>query len=523
MKILALCLLAPVLWAAPRTVLFVDDHDILYRAGTQRRIHPAARFSSSPVLAEEKPWELAIGWVSIYRNPRSGKYQMWYQAYAKPVARQHTHDSLVCYAESDDGLRWTKPNLGLFDFNGDRNTNIVMIGNGGFSDRYTNSVVVDDRDLDPRRRYKMIFYDWYRRGEREYPGLQAAFSPDGIHWTKQPGGPMLHTLYGGAGQWPPYVQEDPVGRETRKDGRVTPAWRYPLAMSDGADVMWDPVRSVWAIYGKMWIDRPDGRLVWKHGMGRVESRDFLHWSVPELLVAPDDDDPADVEFHTTPVFHHKSRYFCLNQVLRREGESANLLIDIELMVSRDGRNWDRPYRRDYFLPRGPAGGFDAGSMFTNANPIVLDREIRFYYGAYPGTAVGGTRGPARDPYGDTGVGMARIPLDRFAGIRNLERSDQRSIGGVIENRGQITMKANDLTGLRRLTLNADARDGWIKVELLNPRGYRVRGYTLDEAVELKGDSFAHAAAWQGVKALPPGPHLIRIHLYKAEVFALTLE
>jgi hypothetical protein len=163
-------------------------------------------------------------------------------------------------------------------------------------------------------------------------------------------------------------------------------------------------------------------------------------------------------------------------------------------------------------------------LLTNATPIVLDREIRFYYGGYPGTAVGGGRsGPAGDPYGVTGIGLASIPLDRFAGIRSRERSDQRSIGGVIENRGQVTLRALDLTGVRRLTVNADARDGWVKAELLDPRGYRIRGYSLDESEELQGDSFAHVLGWRGAKGLPPGPQLLRIHLYKAELFALTLE
>ena len=65
-----------------------------------------------------------------------------------------------------------------------------------------------------------------------------------------------------------------------------------------------------------------------------------------------------------------------------------------------------------------------------------------------------------------------------------------------------------------LAINADATGGSIKVELLNPQGYRVRGYSLNESAELKGDSFAHAVSWQGVNGLPSGRHLIRIHLYK---------
>ena len=81
----------------------------------------------------------------------------------------------------------------------------------------------------------------------------------------------------------------------------------------------------------------------------------------------------------------------------------------------------------------------------------------------------------------------------------------------------------DLTGVRRISLNVDARDGWVKAELLNEQGYRIRGYTLEESAELRGDSFAHALTWRGAAGLPPGRHLVRIHLYKAELFALTLE
>ncbi|MFN7918503.1 MAG: hypothetical protein U0Q16_00310 [Bryobacteraceae bacterium] len=506
------------LLAAPRTILFVDDHEILYRSGTRRVIQPAQRHAANPVIAEEKPWELAIGWTSVHRDPRTGKYQIWYQGYSKPVAREKSRESVVCYAESDDGIQWRKPALRLFDFNGDRDTNIVMVGNAGYGSRYTNSVVVDPRDPDPRRRYKMVFYDWFKQGAREYPGLQLAFSPDGIHWTKQLGGPAIYTLYGGAGQQPPFAGEDPVGREGTK-----PAWRYPLAMSDGADLMWDARRQLWALYGKMWFDRPDGGLVFKHGMGRIESRDLRTWSAPELLLTPGDEDSPDTEFHTTPVFFYKDRYFCLNQILRREGEAANLMIDIELMVSRDGRQWDRPYRRDFFLPRGQPGAFDGGSMFTNANPILQGEEMRFYYGAYPGTAVGGTRGPSGDPYGETGIGMASIRLDRFAAIIPVDRSDQRSLGGVLEHRGQVTLRPLDLTQVKRITLNADARDGWIKAELLTEQGYRVRGYAMDESAEIHGDSFVHAVTWRGAAGLPKGRYLLRIHLDRAKLFALTLE
>ena len=46
--------------ANEQTILFVDDADILYRAGSERKIQPAQK-RAQPVIADAKPWELAIG------------------------------------------------------------------------------------------------------------------------------------------------------------------------------------------------------------------------------------------------------------------------------------------------------------------------------------------------------------------------------------------------------------------------------------------------------------------------------
>jgi hypothetical protein len=53
---------------------------------------------------------------------------------------------VVCYAESKDGIEWNRPALNLFSYNGIRDTNIVLIGNGGHSFNYGASVVVTPHD-----------------------------------------------------------------------------------------------------------------------------------------------------------------------------------------------------------------------------------------------------------------------------------------------------------------------------------------------------------------------------------------
>lgn len=55
MKILLLFLCAAsVALAAERTILFVDDHDVLFRAGTRRVLEKPVRHASNPLITEDK-------------------------------------------------------------------------------------------------------------------------------------------------------------------------------------------------------------------------------------------------------------------------------------------------------------------------------------------------------------------------------------------------------------------------------------------------------------------------------------
>ncbi len=476
-----------------RTLLFVDDHDILYRAGIRRSLRPLDRHPASPVLPDKQtPWELDLAWCSAYRDPESGLYQLWYQSFTGGDARQRTHRCMICYAESDDGVNWRKPELELFEYNGAAPNNIVLLGNGGYSDRYGASVLVDPRDPDPQRRYKMAHYDFCIDEGVEYPGLTVAFSPDGIHWTKYPKAPLLRTCYSGFAADVPYRNEP--GSE----------WNIPLSISDAIDAIYDAPRDRFVIYHKMWIDRPDGKITWKHAMGRTESRDFISWSRPELVLTPDEFDPEWVEFHHSPAFFYNDCYFGLLQILNRAQRGG--IMDCELAISRDGINWQRPFREPLFLPRAEAG-FDSGSILTNATPIVLDDEIRFYYGGYSEGATGASDGELI-----TGIGLATMPRDRFASLT------------PISSIGQVTLRRTDLSDAAALTLNADARHGSVRVEVLDRDGYRIHGYEKEAALPITGDDLRHRVGWQEreIADLPPGDYMLRLHLDDADVYALTI-
>ncbi len=418
-------------------------------------------------------------------------------------------DTFVCYAESDDGITWDKPRLGLFPYKDHQDTNIVMVGNGGRSIRYANSVVIDPNEPHLDKRYKMGYFDFSRDvNGADRPGLCVAFSPDGIHWTKHADAPLVPVSYCGYADPVPFADEIETG----------PDWHVPLTMSDTVDIFWDPVQQVWAWYGKSWIDGPTGATTWKHGMARTQSTDFINWSTPQLLLTPDDNDPPHMEFHSAPVFYCDGAYLCLNQVLDRATQGG--VIDIELGFSRDGINFQRPFRDTLFLARSTdPKAFDAGCILTNASPVILEEEIRFYYGGYDQGATG-----ADDTKLTSGIGLATIPRGRFAGISPLACSDQATLPTPLTYIGQVTLKPLDFSPLASITLNANATQGSIRVEVLTERGLRIKGFTKQEASPLIGDSLDHNIRWgdKTLADLGAGIFILRLHLDQATVYALSL-
>lgn len=487
-----------------QTWLMLDDHHVLYRSGTRRVFQAPTRHAANPLIEPTQPWETALAWNSVYRDPATGRYQLWYQSYIGDDLGDRRYGCVVCYAESTDGVHFTKPRLDLFPFGEHGQTNIVLLGSGGHSYRYCCSVLVDPTEADPARRYRMAYFDWTQTEAGQRPGLCVAFSPDGIRWTKHSRSPLSAIHYGDLG-------ED-VALST--DGERP--WSVPLSMSDATDVFYDPVRCVYAWYGKMWLDGPDGCAAWKHAMGRSESPDFLNWSRPELVCAPDDDDAPHVEFHTTPVFYHEGAYICLNQILDRA--SGGGVIDVELMVSRDGLDWRRPFRKQLFLPRGRRGSFEGGSIFTNSTPVIFDDEMRFYYGGYSAGATS-----ADDRRHVSGIGLAVLPRDRFAGIAPQACTDVPTQRAPVEHRGQVTLKRSAAASqCRRLELNADAAGGTVRVEVLDAAGRRLPGFLAEDAVPVTGDALDHEVRWRErrIGDLPQGEIMLRLHLDRATLYAV---
>jgi hypothetical protein len=116
-----------------------------------------------------------------------GKFRMWYYAchLAKPSDAARADLSLlrqgpVCYAESEDGVQWTKPNLGQAEIHGSKDNNAILLPDQQIE---TVSIIKEDNDPDPQRRYKMV----YNTHNGKTWVIRTATSPDGIHWKAAAG------------------------------------------------------------------------------------------------------------------------------------------------------------------------------------------------------------------------------------------------------------------------------------------------------------------------------------------------
>ena len=118
---------------------------------------------------------------------------MWYLTHARVPGADSTY--VTGYATSEDGLRWRRPDVGTYAYEGSRRNNLCMVNTPGGM-----GVIRDTREPDASRRFKSLFWHGGNRspadvargwGATEQRGFYLGSSPDGARWTLAPAGPVL--------------------------------------------------------------------------------------------------------------------------------------------------------------------------------------------------------------------------------------------------------------------------------------------------------------------------------------------
>ena len=429
-----------------RVELFEDTALVENMAGVTLQLHRPVPAES--VITFDAPWEGNNNWdVVVFKD--DARYRMYYRSVPGQVEASGKNWGLyVCYAESRDGIHFTKPELGLVEFHGSKANNIIL-GDGTPAWDRPESDFTPFRDLNPA----CLPAETYKATGGGGKGLFAMVSPDGIHWTQK-------------GRTPIIAQE------------VRPK---PNNLFDSQNVVfWDTIQKQYVAYLRDSYPLP-GNGEMTRAIRRSVSKDFANWSDPEWISYGNQ--PVN-QFYTnaiTPYFRAPHIYFGFpmrflasrNAKLPVEYDPlrGKGLTDTVFISSRDGMNWSRRFL-EAFLPPGP-------------DPLNwTDRNNTFALGLVP-----------------TGAGEMSVYYVQHYRLPSIHvRRGVLRLDGIVSVNapyagGELVTKPFTFTG-RRLVVNyATSAAGSLRVEMQDAGGKSLPGRALKDSVDFFGDSVGQVITW----------------------------
>jgi len=412
-------------------------------------------------------------YTTVERNEQENKFQMWYMAWRQAG---------VGYAESVDGIHWTKPLVGI-----DGKTNIVHYSQGF-------SCAIDPTlPWGHPEKYKGAA-DF--REEDSQVGL--CYSPDGIHWSDYNDG--KHVSYRAADThnqilWDPLKEQYRLLTRTDLDGTGgDDEWRSARIMvhSKGNDLMNHP--TAWkTIADKIAVDDPSKEMN-EHGNPRLQFNGMTNWIYEGVYFALMDVYTMD-----------RSGFF---EGFDYETRHDHDFMDFYIGTSRDGITYDKSwiYARKPIVPRGEAGSFDKDGVKPPSQILTYNDEHWIYYGGMDERHYSIGR--------HLNIGLAKLRLDGFISLEAGEET------------GTVVTKPFKLEG-ERLEINVNAEGGSMRAEILDENGSPIPGYSGDDAPEYQAvDDLRLNITWEGDKnlsALSGEVIQIRFHFRNANLYAFQIQ
>ena len=341
------------------TDLFLHD-DLLVADSSGVVIEPATleKHRGNPVLVHDKPWEVgSLNYTCVLQDADEASYKMWYQMVT--TSEDGVRRSACHYAVSRDGLNWEKPALGLVEFDGSTENNILFVESENVRGTPSYWVIKDYAEPDPSKRYKMMRHSWDFQGR----AAQMGWSSDGVRWTFSQFGNMTGSI-------------------------------------DSQNVFfWDNQAGQYVGYFRSHT----GGL---RSIARATSPDTFHWSRMTTVHQPDQRDPPTWHLYTPGIWKlgmARQAYVMITTGFDEESHAAYG----QLGVSRDGVAWHR--FRQPFTSLGNGDDWDGGAIYTvAADATIGERAAVFYHGS---------NSPAHSRGGQRGIGVAFLDRGGFVGRR----------------------------------------------------------------------------------------------------------
>lgn len=419
-----------------RRELFVDTYliDTLQRAAL--RMNPPTR--REIVLQMDQPWEGRGSGIYSVVFKDGDVYRMFYRATFPKNANDRSDGQGCAYAESADGIRWERKNLGIVSYEG-LDTNMVVRG----TNSHNFSPFLDTHpNCRPEERYKAV--------TGLHPeGLVGYRSADCLHWEP--------------------IQEKALFTDGAFDSHNL--------------VFYDTNKQKYVCYSR-YFDRGSRDQVFTNLSTTVraiqsnESDDFIHWTEPK----PNTYDPGVPfeHFYTNatvqcPGAEHLYFSFPMRFMHERHKNPEHDYVGVSdnvIMSSRDGRHWARPFleswvrqgldqrnwtQRSMIVAQGILETGDDFSLFVNENYSWDSSYIR----------------------------RVTVPKYRFGSVY----ADRRS--GVMLTR-PILLEGD------RLRINyATAAPGSIRVGIVLESGWPLSDYAAENCDVIYGDELERDVTWHG--------------------------
>jgi hypothetical protein len=450
---------------ADRRELFVDRYLIDRMEGAARlKMHPPKK--EEVVFQVQGPLENACSGVYSVLVENADRILLYYRGHYPLDEGDGSRQQTANVALSEDGINFTRPELGLHDLGDDGRNNVIWQGNQGHN---LVPFLDGNPDADPDKRWKAVGGS----GENK---LCAFYSPDGFRWR--------------------LAQEDPLD--------------VPGAFDSCNVPLWDPVIGKYRLFSRFF----------EEGRGRAiqscESEDFIHWTdpVPHQYA---DDAPVEQLYTNATVLVPGAEHILISFPMRYVAERTTPVEDTSemdypgtgkpgmagmtdgiMMSSRDGVHWNRPFPEAWVR----AGLDERNWTHRNNTPAVgilplKEEEWSMYVSEHYGWPDNRLRRLSLRPWG-------------FASVNG------RHSGGTVITRPLI-FEGNEL----RLNYSTSAV-GSVRVEVQNEGGDPIDGYALDDMEPIYGDRLDKSLAWESgsdVSALAGQAVRLRIELKDADVFS----
>lgn len=459
--------------------LFVDDFLIASTDLTREEGKPETQ--EQPLLEPQTPLEMNNGYCTcacpfnggVFYDPQDKRYKMWYQA--------GWFDGSA-YAESEDGLHWTR----LHELDPRLAEDRILPRTPGHM-RDGDAVWLDlDTDKSDER-YKMLtFYRCFDKDYRYYPFkpkhahddptsvppkevTMLYASPDGLHWT-------------------------PKG-ETSHSG-------------DNTTFFYNPFRKKW-VYSMRTFSALDSRV-------RVRSyyetddlfagknwnnEEISFWSRTDIYDRPDPELGYYTQLYNLDAVAYESVMLGMYSVFMgppnfvAERTGLPKLNDLKLGFSRDGFHFSRGMYSNFLASSRKKGSWDYGYLHpANGICTVNGDKLHFYYSAFSGAS------PhfGSHKYSGGAVGVATLRRDGFAAMT------------AANTEGTLLTEKLAYQG-KHFFVNADCSQGTLWVELLDAEGQPLPGFTrADCRIVRSVDSTKYEVTWQGQSNAAKWPPVIRV-------------